>query len=121
MAEKIVIMVTHGPDHPEHASIPFVMAVAALASDVEVVIGLQASGVELAVKGAAEAVNAPSFPPLAKLMADYAELGGKLLLCGPCVKSRNLDVENGLVGNAEVVAAARFVAEITSATNALVY
>jgi len=121
MAEKLVIMLTHGPDHPEHASIPFVMAVAALASDVEVVVGLQASGVELAVKGVAEGVNAEAFPPLSKLMSDYQELGGKLLLCGPCVKSRHLDVENGLVENAEVVAAARFIAEVTSATNALVY
>jgi uncharacterized protein len=121
MAEKLVILITHGPEHAEHASIPFVMAVAALASDVEVVIGLQASGVELAVKGAAETVNAEAFPPLAKLMADYKDLGGKLLLCGPCVKSRHIDAENGIVENAEVVAAARFVVEVTSATNALVY
>ena len=76
MAEKLVIMVTHGPDHPEHVTIPFVMAVAALASDVEVVIGLQADGVELAVKGRADTVAAEGFPPLAKLMADYQELGG---------------------------------------------
>jgi predicted peroxiredoxin len=121
LAEKLVIMLTHGPEHPEHASIPFVMAVAALASDVEVVVGLQASGVELAVKGAADKVTAEAFPPLAKLMADYRELGGQLLLCGPCVKSRNINPETDLVENAEVVAAARFIAEVTSATNALVY
>ena len=36
MAEKLVIMVTHGPDEPELATIPFVMAGAAVASDVEV-------------------------------------------------------------------------------------
>ncbi len=120
MAEKIVIMVTHGLDHPEHVSIPFVMAVAALASDVEVVMGLQADGVEVAVKGAADSVTAEGFPPLTKLLADYAELGGRLLLCGPCVKSRQIDAAD-LLDNSEVVAAARFVAEITSATNALVY
>jgi predicted peroxiredoxin len=120
MAEKIVIMVTHGTKHPEHVSIPFVMAVAALASDVEVVIGLQADGVEVAVKGAADSVAAEGFPPLSKLLADYAELGGKLLLCGPCVKSRHIEAAD-MLENAEVVAAARFIAEITSATNALVY
>ena len=121
MAEKLVIMITHGPEDPEMATIPFVMAVAAMASDVEAIIGLQASGVELAVKGAADKVNVDSFPPLAKLMSDFSELGGKLLLCGPCVKSRQIDPATQLVENAEVVAAARFVAEITSATNALVY
>lgn len=121
MAEKLVIMVTHGPEHPERVSIPFVMAVAALASDVEVVIGLQADGVEIAVKGASDAVAADGFSTLTKLMADYRELGGKLLLCGPCVKSRKIDAETQIVENAEVVAAARFVAEVTSATNALTY
>lgn len=120
MAEKLVIMVTHGTSHPEHVSIPFVMAVAALASDVEVVIGLQADGVEVAVKGRSDSVSAEGFPPLTKLLADYAELGGKLLLCGPCVKARHIEAAD-LAENSEVVAAARFVAEITSATNALVY
>jgi predicted peroxiredoxin len=121
MAEKLVFMVIHGPDHPEHVTIPFVMAVAAQASDVDVVIGLQADGVELAVKGRADTVAADGFPPLSKLMSDYRDLGGKLLVCNPCMKSRGIDPTTQLVENAEVVAAARFVAEITSATNALTY
>jgi predicted peroxiredoxin len=119
-SEKLVFMVTHGPDHPEHATIPFVMAAAALASDVQVVMGFQADGVELVRKGIAETVEAPGFPPLAKLLNDVRELGGLLLVCGPCVKSRGIDPAD-LVDGAEVVAAGRFVAEITSATNSLVY
>jgi predicted peroxiredoxin len=121
MAEKLFFMVTHGPDHTEHTTIPFVMAVAALASDVEAVIGLQADAVEIAVKGRADTINAEGFPPLTKLMNDYRELGGKILICGPCVKSRRIDAATQLVENAEVVAAARFVVELTSATNALTY
>jgi predicted peroxiredoxin len=118
--EKLVFMVLHGPSHPEHATIPFVMAGAALASDVEVVLGFQADGVELVRTGGADAVEAPGFPPLRKLMADVHELGGKLLVCGPCLKSRGIAADD-LVEGAEVVAAGRFVAEITSATNSLVY
>jgi predicted peroxiredoxin len=118
--EKLVFMVLHGPTHPEHATIPFVMAGAALASDVEVVLGFQADGVELVRKRGADGVEAPGFPPLAKLMADVRELGGKLLVCGPCIKSRGIAADD-LVEGAEVVAAGRFVAEITSATNSLVY
>jgi len=121
MAEKLVFMMTHGPDHPEHVTIPFVMAVAAIASDVEAVIGLQAGAVEIAVKGRADSIAAEGFPPLSKLMADYKELGGKILICGPCVKARQIDAATQLVDNAEVVAAARFVVEVTSATNVLVY
>ena len=121
MAEKLVFMATHGAEHPEHVSIPFVMAIAAMASDVDAVIGLQADAVQLAVRGCADEVAADGFPPLAKLMTDYRELGGRLLVCGPCVKSRGIDPETQFVENAEVVAAGRFVAEITSATNALTY
>lgn len=119
--EKLVFMVMHGPDDAEFATIPFVMAVAAMASDVEVVVGLQGAGVELAVRGRVDHVEARGFPPLAKLLADYRDLGGKLLVCGPCVNAREIVPASQFVENAEVVAAGRFVAEITSATNALVY
>ena len=120
MAEKLVFMVMHGPAYPEHATIPFVMAAAALASDVEVVLGFQADGVELVRTGVAETVNAPAFPPLAKLLQDVRDLGGLLLVCGPCLKSREITADD-LVDGAEIVAAGRFIAEITSATNSLVY
>jgi predicted peroxiredoxin len=118
--EKLVIMVTHGPEDAELATIPFVMAGAAVASDVAVVMGFQAEGVRLVQEGIAEKVEAPEFTPLAKLIADIRELGGTFLVCGPCIKSRQIPPE-ALIEGAEVVAAARFVAEITSATNSLVY
>ncbi len=117
--EKLVILATHGPASAELATIPFVMAGAALASDVEVVIGLQGDAVHLAHVGEAEPVNAPGFPPLAKLMGDFRELGGKLLVCGPCANSRG--IADALVDGAEIVAAGRFVAEITSAKASLSY
>ncbi len=118
--EKLVFMVTHGPAEPELATIPFVMAGAALASDVAVVMGFQADGVELLKAGVAETVVAPEFAPLAKLLADIRDLGGMLLVCGPCIKSRGIAAAD-LVQGAEVVAAGRFIAEITSATNVLTY
>jgi predicted peroxiredoxin len=120
VAEKLVIMVTHGPDEPELATIPFVMAGAAVASDVEVVLGFQAEGVRLLEPGAAEKVEVPEFAPLKGLLDSVLELGGKLLVCGPCIKNRGIPAED-LIEGAEVVAAARFVAEIGTATNSLVY
>ncbi|MBI3750388.1 MAG: DsrE family protein [Chloroflexi bacterium] len=118
--EKLVILVTHGPEDPERATVPFVMACAALASDVDVVMGFQVDGVRLAHAGDADTVQAPEFPPLAKLVADFVELGGKGLVCGPCAKSRGITADS-LIGGAEIVAAARFVAEITSATSCVTY
>jgi predicted peroxiredoxin len=119
--EKLVFMVTHGPHDPELATIPFVMACAALASDVEVIVGFQGDGVCLVHKGEADVVQAPEFAPLSKLMADFRELGGTMLVCSPCMKSRGLAAPDDLIEGTEVVAAGRFIAEITSATNSLVY
>ncbi len=118
--EKLVIMVTHGPEDPELATIPFAMAGAAVASDMDVVIGFQGEGCMLVKKGVAETVRAPEFAPLGELLDTIKELGGHLLVCSPCVKKRGL-TQDDLVDGAEIVAAGRFVAEVASATNSLVY
>jgi predicted peroxiredoxin len=118
--DKIVLMCTHGPEDAERATIPFVLATAAQALDTEAVIGLQVEGVRLAVKGVADDVAAPSFLPLRQLLDSYLESGGQLLVCGPCVKSRNLNPEDFVTG-ATIVTAGVFMSEITEASNVLVY
>ena len=119
MADKLVIIATHGPKEPERATIPFVMALAALVLDTEVVVGLQMDGVELAVKGAVDKVHAEGFAPLAGLLSDFRDLGGRLLVCSPFLAPRGIDPENLLDGT-EQVAAARLLIETTDA-NLLTY
>jgi predicted peroxiredoxin len=119
-AKKLVFMVTHGPDHPELATIPFVMAGAASSADVQVVMGFQGEGVLLVKKGVAETVAAPDFQPLGTLLETIKQFGGTFLVCAPCIKSRGI-AETDLIEGAQVVTAGRFVAEIVSATNSLVY
>ncbi len=121
MADKLLIMVTHGSESPEKATIAFVMATAAQASDVAVVMGFQAHGVTLVKKGVAETIEAPYFPPLKTLFDAYVEAGGEFLACGPCVKSRGINPETDFVAGARVVNAAYFVKECTEATNVLNY
>jgi predicted peroxiredoxin len=118
--EKIVIIATHGAEDPERATFPFVVANAALAMDVKAVICLQGESVTLAVKGGSENVSAGGFPPLKELMASYFAQGGKLLLCTPCIKSRNISPDM-LVEGASPVAAARVVQECLEATSTLNY
>ncbi len=121
MGEKLAIVCTHGPEDPERATIPFVLATAAQASEVEVIMGFQVNGVMLAKKGCAEHVFASGFPPLKELMDAYIEAGGKMFVCGPCVNSRKLDPNTDFVEGAKVVNAATFVKEFTEATNVLNY
>jgi predicted peroxiredoxin len=121
MSEKLVLVCTHGPEDPERATIPFVVATAAQASDVEVVMGFQVNGVMLVKKGFAEHVFAAGFPPLKELMDLYIDTGGELLVCGPCVNSRKLSPDSDFVESPKVVNAGTFVKEFTEATNVLVY
>jgi len=119
--ESMVIVVTHGPEHEEMATIPFVMAAAALVSEVEVCMAFQGDGVNVIRKGAAEQVNAKGFPPLAELMATVVELGCEFLICAPCLEGRGLKAPDDLVPQSEVIGAARLIAEVTSATATLTY
>ena len=118
--EKIVIIGTHGGEDPDRASLPFVVANAALAMDVKTTVILQGNAVTLAVKGAGANIQGIGFPPLKELMASYFGQGGKLLLCTPCIKGRNLAPET-LVAEASLIAGARVVQECLEAKATLNY
>lgn len=115
------ILCTHGPDDPELALIPFVMATAAQASDVKVVMGFQAEGVKLVAKANADKISAPNLPPFEVLLEAYIEEGGEMLVCGPCIKTYEINPETDLQEGAVVVGAATFVDESITADSSLVY
>ena len=118
--EKIVYIVTHAGEDPERATFPFMLATAAQAMEVEVVVALQGVSVFLAKKGYLEHVMAAGLPALKELVKTYLESGGKLLICTPCVRDRNIE-ESDLIEGAELIAAARLNQEILSANATLVY
>jgi len=118
--KKMVIIATHADDDPERATIPFVMANAALSSETDVSVILQSTGVMLAVKGYTKHVRADAFPQLPDLVKDYLELGGKLLVCAPCLKSRGI-ADDELIEGARIIAATTVVVETTGADATLTY
>lgn len=117
---KLVLVATHAGEDPDRATIPFVMANAALASGMDATVVLQSVGVMLGVKDYATHVRAEGFPPLNELVSGFIELGGKLLMCSPCLKARNIQ-EGDLIEGAKVVAAASVVSETASTNSSLVY
>jgi uncharacterized protein involved in oxidation of intracellular sulfur len=119
-AEKMVYIVTHAGEDPERATFPFMLASAAQAMEVEAVVALQGVSVFLAKKGYLDNVAAAGLPPLKDLVARFFEAGGKLLICTPCIKERNIE-ESDLIEGAELIAAARLNQEILSANATLVY
>ena len=119
--EKIVYIATHAGENPEKAAMPFVMANAALAMDVKAVIALQGNGVYLALKGYPDTMlPGGGFPPMKKLIQDFLELGGNLLVCVPCIKERHIE-EAQLIQGAVLTAGGALTQEILSANASLVY
>ena len=119
-SKKLFIMVTNGPESPELATSPFVMATAAQASDVDVVMGFQGNGSMLAIKCMADHVFAQGFPRLSELIDEFVQAGGKMYVCGPCVGSRQVTTDE-LVEGASIVGAATFVSESLNASQSLIY
>ena len=118
--EKIMLFATHAGEDPERASLPFVVGNAALAMDVKAIVVLQGTGVYLAKKGYIENVFAGGLPPLKELVDNFTELGGRIFVCSPCIKERQIDPSE-LIEGSEVVAAGTLVQELLSASASLVY
>jgi len=119
-SKKMVFVTTHGTESPDLASAPFVMANAALASDMEAVIVLQSSSVYLAMKGMAGHVRAEAFPSLEDLIKSFFEQGGRMFVCVPCLKARGID-ESQLIEGAKMASAATVVSEASTSDSTMVY
>lgn len=118
--EKLVIVVTHGGEEAERATIAFVVANAALAMEAKATVILQANGVVLATKGCYEHVFAAGFEPLKKLVDSFLELGGTILVCIPCLESRKISPDQIVAGH-ETAKAGRVVQELLEATSVVTY
>ncbi|HUV24575.1 MAG TPA: DsrE family protein [Methanomassiliicoccales archaeon] len=118
--EKLVIIGTHGEENPEKAILPFVMACTATASNMDPVMILQGPGVWLARKGYAKTISVSSFPPLDELLEAFQESKGRILVCAPCLKKRNIQPED-LVEGAVVINAPTVIKEIGEAKAVLSY
>lgn len=118
--DKITIIATHGAEDPERATLPFVVANAAQAMDTKAVVILQGYAVTLAMQGTAEHVFAAGLPPFKELVDSYLKQGGELLVCSPCIKSRQV-VPEALIPGAKTIAAGRVVQECLESKATLNY
>lgn len=108
MSGKFVINLVHAKDNDDKATVAFVVANAALASDKDTMVFLATEGVRLAVKGYADDIAEEGFAPIKELMNNFVQAGGKIYVCSPCFKKRQLD-ETKLVQGAVIVGGAKLV------------
>ena len=120
MPGKFVISISCAKDNTDKATVGFVVANAAIASDKETVVFLSIEGTRLSQNGYAEDIHEEGFAPLKDLMASFVEAGGTIYVCSPCLKKRSLD-ENNLVAGAKVVGGAKLVEFMSEGTPSISY
>ncbi len=118
--EKIVYICTKWKDDPDMATLPFMLANAALTMDVDAVVVLQNEAVMLGTPNGSNEVHAPELPPLKDLINSFIANGGKMLVCTPCMKVFKVTPEM-LRPEVEMVAAARVTIEMLSARATVSY
>lgn len=104
MARKVLVNLATGLEDPERVTVAFLVAGAALDRGADVGMWLTKEAVRVALPGHAEAVACEGCPPLPKLVEQYAQGGGELLVCPICFNARKLD-EADLASNARLVGA----------------
>ncbi len=120
MPGKFCVSLSFAKDNPDKATVAFVVANAALASDKTTVVFLSTEAVRLAQKGYADEIHEEGFAPLKELMANFAGAGGQIYVCSPCFKRRQLD-EKQLLPGCVLVGGAKLVEFLAEGTPCLSY
>lgn len=120
MPGKFCVSVSFAKDNSDKATVGFVVANAAVASDKETLVFLSIEGVRLSQKGYADDIHEEGFAPLKELMTNFANAGGKIYVCSPCFNKRKLD-PNNLVAGAVVVGGAKLVEFLSDGTPCISY
>jgi len=98
---KVVVNLATGLEDPERVTVAFLVAGAAAAAGKQVTMFLTKEAVRLALPGVAEGVACDGCPPLPTLATQYAEAGGRLLVCPICFGARKL-AEDALLEHAQM-------------------
>lgn len=105
---KFCISLTCSKNDTDKATVAFVVANAAVASERDTLVFLSIEGVRLSQQGYAEDIHEEGFAPLRDLMNGFVEAGGKIWVCSPCFKKRGLD-EDTVIDGATIVGGAKLV------------
>jgi predicted peroxiredoxin len=99
--DKVVINLATGLEDAERVTVALLVAGAAVDRGKQVAMFLTKEAVRLALPGYAEAVACDGCPPLGRLLEQYANGGGQMLVCPICFSARKLD-EDALIDGARL-------------------
>lgn len=98
---KVVINLATGLDDGERVTVALLVGGAALEQGKQVTMFLTKEAVRLALPGYGEAIACDGCPPISRLLEQFANGGGQLLVCPICFTARKLN-ESDLAGNARI-------------------
>jgi len=117
---KFCVSLSYAKDNPDKATVAFVVANAAAASNQQTLVFLSIEGVRLSQKGYADDIREEGFAPLKDLMENFVKAGGTIFVCSPCFKKRGLN-ESNLVAGATIVGGAKLVEFLSDGTPCMSY
>jgi predicted peroxiredoxin len=98
---RVVINLATGLEDPERVTVAFLVAGAAAQAGRQVMMFLTKEAVRLALPNVVQGVACDGCPSLPALAAQYADAGGRMLVCPVCFNARKL-TECELIGGAEL-------------------
>jgi uncharacterized protein len=120
MSRSLMFNCTHGKEAPERAILPFVAANVAATAGLDATVVCTIDAVWLGTKGGAEGVVKEGLPPLATLLEEFRQNGGKVWLCGACTKPRGI-TEEQLAPGVAIVGAATIVETVAKGTTPIAF
>lgn len=117
---KFCVSLSYSKDNTDKATVAFVVANAAAASNQQTLVFLSIEGVRLSQKGFADDIREEGFAPLKDLIDNFVKAGGTIWVCSPCFKKRGLD-EGQLIAGATIVGGAKLVEFLSDGTPCMSY
>ena len=109
MSDTLLFPCSHGEEHPERATVPFIAAATAAASGHPTVVVCTVDAVWLGLAEHAERIEEEGMPALLDLQRHLVEGGGEIWLCSACTTKRGITGDHPLVPGARIVGAATIV------------
>lgn len=121
MSNGFCVSLTRAREDVDRATVGFMLAGAALASEKDTLVFLSADGVWAAVRGEAETMRAGEpFAPLHDLIRSFLDDGGRIQVCTPCMQARGITVDR-LIDGAVPAGGAALVEFLSSGAPCLSY
>jgi predicted peroxiredoxin len=95
---KVVINLATGLEDPERVTVAYLVAGAAAQPGNQVTMFLTKEAVRLALPNVAQGIACEGCPSLPTLAEQYADAGGRMLVCPICFSARKLSEEDLIEG-----------------------